>query len=91
MRRLKSEFLPEYSARDTFNLASELRHGCGRQVFDQEVNMVRFSIELQQLKAALLGNPHTDGVHGCQVLALQDSLVQYLVAKTKWPTSRDTL
>ena len=74
MRPLKSEFLPDYSAGDTFNLASELRHGCGRRVFDQKVNMVRFSVELQQLKAALLGATDTDGVHGCQVLARQDSL-----------------
>ena len=74
MLPLQPEFLPEYSVRDTFNLASDLRHGCGRQVFNQEVNMVRFSVELQQLKAALLGATDTDGVHPCQVLALQDSL-----------------
>jgi len=36
--------------------------------------MVRFSVELQQLKAALLGDTDADGVHPCQVVGLQDSL-----------------
>ena len=74
VRPLQSEFLPKYSARDTFNLASDLRHGCGRRVFDQEVAVVRFSVELHQLEAALLGATDTDGVNPCQVFAFQDSL-----------------
>ena len=74
MLPLKAEFLPEYSAGDTFNLGSELRYGWGRRVFNQEVNMVRFSVELQQLETALLGATDTDGVNPCQVFALQDSL-----------------
>ena len=74
VRPLQSEFLPEHSTGDTFDLGSELRHGCGRRVFNQEVNMVRFYVELQQLEAALLGDTDTDGVNPCQVLALQNSL-----------------
>ena len=43
-------------------------------MLNQEVAVVRFSVELQQLETALLGTTDTDGVHGCQVLARQDSL-----------------
>ena len=71
---LKSEFLPEYSTGDALDLSSELRHGWGRRVFNQEVAVVRFSVELQQLETALLGATDTDGVNPCQVFAFQDSL-----------------
>ena len=57
---LQSEFLPEHSTGDTFGLGSDLRQGCGRRVFDQEVAVVRFSVELQQLEAALLGATDTE-------------------------------
>ena len=42
-------------------------------MLNQEVDVVRFSVELQQLKAALLSDTDADGVHPCQVSVLQDS------------------
>ena len=74
MLPLQPEFLAKHSAGDALDLASELRHGCGKRVLNQEVAAVRFSVELQQLEAALLGDTDTDGVNPCQVLAFQDSL-----------------
>jgi len=57
---LQPEFLPKYSACDALDLASDLRHGCGRRVLNQDVAVVRFSVELQKLEAVPLGDTDSD-------------------------------
>ena len=65
------ELLPQRPPGDAFDLADEVGDRKRWRVFDQEVDMILLAVELQQLKAVLLGNPDADGVHQGQVLPLQ--------------------